>query len=102
MRLGVWGLGVGGWGLGVGGWGLGIGVMYFGVWRFGAWRLGSHIFGFGSAHAAWAEEMAMQQGARIVGSGGKRGRWKTPTMALHTRLQHREKTEDESQIETLA
>ena len=28
--------------------------------------------------------------ACVVGSGGKRGRWGTPTMTLHIRIQHRE------------
>jgi len=28
-----------------------------------------------------------------VGSGGRMGRWGTPTMALHIRLQHREQSD---------
>ena len=33
-----------------------------------------------------------------VGSEGRRGRWGTPTKALHIRIQHREKTGNASQI----
>jgi len=29
---------------------------------------------------------------------GRRGRWGTPTMALNTRMQHREKTDTESHM----
>ena len=33
-----------------------------------------------------------------VGSEGRRGRWGTPTMALHIRIQHRKQTDNESKI----
>ena len=34
----------------------------------------------------------------FVGSEGRRGRWGIPTLALHIRIQHREYTDNESQI----
>ena len=33
---------------------------------------------------------------RHVGSEGRRGRWGTPTMALHIRIQHREQNDNEN------
>ena len=36
--------------------------------------------------------------ASNVGSKGRRGRWGTPTLAIHIRIQHREETDNESQI----
>ena len=34
-----------------------------------------------------------------MGSEGRRGRWGTPIMALHIRIQHREYTDNESLTE---
>ena len=46
----------------------------------------------------WVSRFGVRLLLEAVGSEGSRGRWGTPTMALHIRIQHREKTDNGSRI----